>query len=154
MEFAAKNGDISTMYSRDGSFTLNVNGELVDKNGDFLLDTNGNHIMLNPLEEAVVERDGGIYQNGALVAQIQISDFEDYNYLEKYGENYYQTVEGATEIASDAGVRSGYLEASNVQVVQEMVELINVTRAYETGQKIIQAMDGVLDTTVNQVGKV
>ncbi len=154
VEFAAKNGDISTMYSRDGSFTLNVNGELVDKNGDFLLDTNGNHIKLNPLDEAVVERDGGIYQNGALVAQIQISDFEDYNYLEKYGENYYQTVEGATEIASDAGVRSGYLEASNVQVVQEMVELINVTRAYETGQKIIQAMDGVLDTTVNQVGKV
>ncbi|HKM22809.1 MAG TPA: flagellar hook-basal body protein [Lachnospiraceae bacterium] len=153
VEFTSKAGETSTMYSRDGSFTLNEAGALVNKNGDYLLDINGNHITLNPLQDAVIERNGGIYQNNVLVAQIQVSDFEDYNYLEKYGENYYQPVEGATEIAADTTVRSGYLEASNVQVVQEMVEMINVTRAYETNQKIIQSMDSTLDVAVNQVGR-
>ncbi len=154
VEFTSKGGETKTMYSRDGSFTLNATGQLVNKNGDFLLDTHGNHITLNPLIETTIERNGGIYQNGALVATIQVSNFEDYNYLEKYGENYLQTVEGATEIASDATVRSGYLEASNVQVVSEMVEMINVTRAYESNQKIVQAMDSSLEVAVNQVGKV
>lgn len=154
VEFTSKAGETKTMYTRDGNFTLTAAGQLVNKNGDFLLDTNGNHITLNPLAEATIERNGGIYQNGALVATIQISNFQDYDYLEKYGENYLQTVEGATEIASDAAVRSGYLEASNVQVVSEMVEMINVTRAYETNQKIVQAMDESLDIAVNQVGKI
>ena len=52
-----------------------------------------------------------------------------------------------------AGIYSGYLEASNVQVVQEMVNLISVTRQYESNQKIIQAYDETLDISVNQIGK-
>ena len=58
------------------------------------------------------------------------------------------------EQASGAQVYSGYLEASNVQVVSEMVQLISVTRAYETNQKIIQTMDGSLDKAVNELGRV
>ena len=80
--------------------------------------------------------------------------FEDYNYLEHYGENYYQPVEGATFIESDADVISGYLEMSNVQVVTEMVNMISVTRAYETNQKIMQTYDASLEIAVNQLGKV
>ena len=52
-----------------------------------------------------------------------------------------------------ARVHQGYLEASNVNVVSEMVEMINITRAYETNQKIIQTIDDTLDKVVNQVGK-
>jgi flagellar basal-body rod protein FlgG len=91
---------------------------------------------------------------GAAQAQIQVTDFEDYNYLEKYGETYYQPVDGANEIAPQAQVYSGYLEAANVQVVQEMVDLIAFTRAYESNQKIIQAYDQSLDKAVNDLGKV
>lgn len=154
IEFKNKAGDISTKYTRDGSFTQDEEGYLVTKDGDFVLGTQGQHIKLNPLEETTIDRTGKIFQNNAEVGQIQITAFEDTNYLEKYGENLYQTVEGAVEQASDAQVYSGYLEASNVQVVSEMVQLISVTRAYETNQKIIQTMDGTLDKAVNELGRV
>ena len=101
-----------------------------------------------------VDRTGTVYLDNQAVTQIQVADFEDYNYLEKYGENYYTALEGANEIDAEAEVISGYLEDSNVQVVQEMVDLINFTRAYETNQKMIQAVDSTIDTAVNKVGQV
>ncbi len=156
VEFTNKNGETSVKYTRDGTFTLNVNGELVNKNGDYLLDTAGNHITLDPLQKFSVDRNGAIRQipNNAVLATIQVTDFEDYNFLEKYGENYFQPVDGATEIPATAQIYSGYLESSNVQTVQEMVDLISFTRAYESNQKIIQTFDSTLDVAVNQVGKV
>ncbi len=153
VEFKNKAGEVSTKYSRDGSFTLDKDGYLVTKDGDFLLDKAGNHIKLDPTKEASIDRQGRIYQNDVQQAEIQVADFTDYNYLEKYGENFYQPVEGATMQASTASIYSGYLEASNVQVVSEMVEMINVTRAYEANQKIVQAMDDTLDKAVNSVGQ-
>lgn len=154
VEFTNKAGEKSTKYTRDGSFTLDVNGELVTSDGDFVLDTNGRHIKLNPLLSASVGYDGTISQNGVAVARVQVADFEDYNYLEHYGENYYQPVEGYKLTNSSAGVYSGYLEASNVETVSEMVEMITVSRDYESNQKIITTIDSTLDTAVNQIGRV
>ena len=57
-------------------------------------------------------------------------------------------------IEADAKIFEGYLEASNVQVVSEMVELISATRTYESNQKVIQTIDETLDKAVNQLGKV
>ena len=154
IEFTNKSGETSTKYTRDGSFTLNVDGYLVTKDGDYVLDEEGRHIKLDPLSDARIDENGTIFQNDQRVTTIGLEDFEDYNYLEHYGENYYQPVEGATMIESDAKVFEGYLEASNVQVVSEMVELISATRTYESNQKVIQTIDETLDKAVNQIGKV
>lgn len=156
-QYKDNQSETSVKYTRDGTFTLNVKGELVTKDGDYLLSTGGNHIVLDPLQKYTIDRQGVIRNEvtGAAQAQIQITDFEDYNYLEKYGETYYQPVEGATQqAAAGTQVYSGYLESSNVQVVQEMVDLIAFTRAYESNQKIIQAYDSTLQVAVNDVGKV
>ena len=83
-----------------------------------------------------------------------MTDFEDYNYLEHYGENYYQPVEGYETKPADALIRSGYLEASNVQAVSEMVEMISVSRQYESNQKMIQTIDSTLEIAANRLGKV
>ena len=48
----------------------------------------------------------------------------------------------------------GYIEASNVNVVTEMVNMITITRAYESNQKVIQTVDSMLDRAVNNVGRV
>ena len=153
VEFTNKNGDKSVMYTRDGSFVPNVDGELVNKNGDFVLDVQGNHIKVDPLQEMLMDVNGVMYQNGQQIAQIQITDYEDYNYLAKYGETYYEAVEGATQKASTAVVYNGMLETSNVQVAKEMVNLINYQRAYETNQKMVRAHDETLETAVNDLGK-
>ena len=66
----------------------------------------------------------------------------------------YDVVNGGQLVASNARVEQGALEASNINVVSEMVDMITITRAYEAGQKIIQTMDSTLDKAVNNVGKV
>lgn len=154
VQFTNKAGVTSTKYTRDGSFTLNVNGYLVTKDGDYVLDNNGNRIRLDPLSTSRIDENGTIFQNDRAVARIGLQDFEDYNYLEHYGENYYQLVEGYRFKNADGQIIEGYLEASNVQVVQEMVEMISVTRTYESNQKVIQTIDSTLDKAVNQLGSV
>ena len=154
VEFKSKEtGETSTKYTRAGDFIVNKDGELVNKNGDHVLDVNNEHIILDPLVQPSMGVDGTIYQNGNAVATIQVQDFEDYNYLKKYGETYFETVEGATPIESEALVYNGMLEASNVQTVKEMVNLINFQRAYDTNQKMIQAHNETLDIAVNNLGK-
>lgn len=154
IEFTNKAGETSTMYTRAGQFTLNREGYLVTEDGDYVLDTQNRRIRLNTLLESKISDDGTITQNDTVVARIQVTDFEDYNYLEKYGETYYRPVEGARPITSDAEIKSGYLEMSNVKVVSEMVNLIAITRAYESNQKIIQTYDNTLEVAVTQLGRV
>ena len=152
IEFTNKAGQKSTKYTRDGAFTVNKEGYLVTKDGDYVLGTAG-RIKLNPLVDATVNRDGSISQNGVTVATLRLTDFEDYDYLLKYGETYFEPVEGYTTKAADAEVYSGYLETANLSVVTEMVNMISITRAYESNQKIIQAYDQTLEYAANQTGK-
>lgn len=154
IEFTNKAGETSTKYTRAGQFTLNKDGYLVTQEGDYVLNTANRRIQLDTLQDASISKDGTITQNGRTITRIQVTDFEDYDYLEKYGETYYQPIEGAETITADATVNSGYLEMSNVQTVREMVNMITITRAYETNQKVMQTIDETLDIAVNQLGKV
>jgi flagellar basal-body rod protein FlgG len=153
IEFTNKAGETSTMYTRAGQFTLNKDGYLVTEEGDYVLDTQNKRIQLNTLTDASISTNGTISQDGKDIAQIQVADFEDYDYLEKYGETYYRPLEGAKQTTGTASIHSGYLEMSNVQVVSEMVNLISITRAYESNQKIIQTYDDSLEIAVTQLGK-
>lgn len=163
IEFRSKNGDTSIKYTRDGSFTVDRNGYLMTKDGDYVLNANGarntlggeaNYVRVDPNQEVTIDRNGTVFQNNIRVAQIGIVDAEDYNYLEKYGENLFNLVPGGRMIDSNAGVEQGCLEMSNVNVVTEMVDMITITRAYEANQKIITTIDGTLDKAVNTVGQV
>ncbi len=153
IEFTNKSGDTSIKYTRAGQFTLNKEGYLVNQDGDYVLDVNDQRIKIDPLKDTAITKSGNIEQDGKVLAQIQVADFENYDYLEKYGETYYQTIDGATKKESTAEVHSGCLEMANVQTVSEMVNLISVTRAYESNQKIIQTYDESLGIAVSQLGK-
>lgn len=155
VSYRNKEGEISTKYTRDGSFSMNSMGYLVTQDGDFVQNVNGGYIRLDPLQSVRIDIEGNIMQGDENdpVAQIRIRDFVDYNYLEKFGENFYQPVEGARFQEAEAKVYQGYLETSNISVVTEMVNMINISRAYETGQKVIQTYDSSLEIAVNQLGK-
>ncbi|MDD6327601.1 MAG: flagellar hook-basal body protein [Eubacteriales bacterium] len=151
-----KSGAEHIRYTRDGDFTVTKDGFLVTKDGDFVLGSDGNRIQIpnaGTIEISVNEL-GEIYSGNNYVATLGIRDFENYEYLSSYGENMYEPVEGARMIEADATVTQGYLEMSNVNMVTEMVDMIAVTRAYETNQKMIQTVDKVLDKTVNNIGNV
>lgn len=153
VEFQNKAGETSMKYTRAGNFTLNRDGFLTTEEGDYVLDTNNRRIRLDTLKDSEIRQDGTIEQDDVEVARIKVVDFADYNYLQRYGETYFEPIEGAEEINADADVISGYLEMSNVQSVQEMVNLISITRQYESNQKIIQTYDDTMDVAVNQLGR-
>ncbi len=154
IEFTNKAGETSTKYTRAGQFTLNKEGYLVTQEGDYVLDDQNRRIQLDTLHDTRIDEQGNVMQNGETLARIQVTDFENYDYLQRYGETYFEPIEGAETTPADATVIQGYLEMANAQPVVEMVNLITISRAYESNQKILQTYDSSLDIAVNQLGKV
>lgn len=158
IEYTNKAGETSTKYTRDGNFTMNRQGFLQTQDGDYVLDEDGRRIQLETELPVSINRNGDIYQDGEMVATIGVVDFEDYNYLERFGENYFQTIDGATQIdrddmETDTQIHAGYLEMANISVVTEMVNMITLQRQYESNQKVITTYDDTLEQAVNQNGK-
>ncbi len=149
-----KAGNVSTQYTRNGSFTMTKDGYIVDEDGNHLMGEGGEIQIPTDAAAVVVDTTGGIFADGVYVDTLQIVDFEDYDYLIKQGDTRYQALEGATEVDSNSLIRQGFTEQSNVNVVSEMVEMITITRAYEANQKIITSIDNTLDLAANSVGKV
>ena len=154
VEYTNKAGETSVKYTRDGNFTMDRQGYLVTQDGDFVLDERGRHIRMNTALPVSIDRSGNITQDGNFVTTIGLTDFEDYNYLEHFGENFFEPVEGATEIETESQIHSGYLEMSNMSTVTEMVNMIAIQRHYDSNQKVITTYDETLDIAVNQLGKV
>lgn len=149
-----KAGNTHTRYTRNGNFTMNRDGYIVDTDGNRLMGENGEIIVPIEAVNVVIDANGAIYADGQYVDTVLITDFEDYNYLQKTGDTMYEAVEGAETVPAAASVMQGYTEQSNVNVVSEMVEMISITRAYEANQKVIQSIDQTLDKATNSIGKV
>ena len=152
-----KQGVTSTKYTRDGSFTVNVDGYLVTKDGDYVLDTNGNRIQIPGAQTAAdvtFDQRGNVIVDGQTVATLGIANFSNPQALLLYGENMYEATPEAGLVASTATVHQGYLEMSNTNVIEEMVDMITITRAYEAGQKMIQTVDSTLQKAVTEIGRV
>ena len=153
VEYTNKAGETSTKYTRDGNFTMTFQGYLVTQDGDFVLGERGRRIRLDTTQDIGIDRMGNIYQDGEQVSSLQITDFEDYDYLERYGENYFEPVDGARTVPTDTQVYSGYLELANISVVTEMVNMIAIQRQYDANQRVITTYDDTLDKAVNQTGR-
>lgn len=122
-------------YTRDGSFTLNSQRELVTNSGNLVLDTQGRKITL-PQGAIGVTSTGTVQVNGEAVAEIGLFDS---NSFQKAGGNLYIATGPVTKIATE--VRSGALESSNVNAIEAMVQMISISRAFELAQKSIQSQD-------------
>lgn len=154
IEFTNKAGETSTKYTRAGDFTLTKEGYLVTGDGDYVLGEGGRIQLSTTAANTVVDENGDIYQDGNLVASLKITEFEDTNYLTHYGETMWDAKEGAVaKDAEDASIYQGYLEMSNTSVVKEMVNMITISRQYESNQKMITTFDETLEKSVN-LGKV
>jgi flagellar basal-body rod protein FlgG len=150
-----KSGTEHIRYTRDGDFTVTTDGYLVTKDGDYVLGEGNSRIQIPGADTATISVNslGEIYEDNNYIATLQLVDFDSYDYLSSYGENMYDAVDGATMKDADATVTQGYLEMSNVNMVTEMVDMITITRSYETNQKMMQTIDSTLEKAV-ALGKV
>lgn len=154
MRVADANGNSSIKYTRCGTFKCTADGYIVDAEGNHLQGSGGDIQVPVDARDIVIKEDGSIFADGVVVDTINLVDFADYNYLELYGDNMFNAVDGATVIDATGKLEQGYTEQSNVNVISEMVSMITITRAYEAGQKMIRTTDNLLNASVNQVGKV
>lgn len=154
ISFTNKKGEQSIMYTRDGEFTIDSEGALRTKDGDYVQGEGGDIYIPVEATDVAITSTGEIYADGQYIDKLPVVDFENYDYLKKYGENMYQAIDGAVQTESTALLHQGYLETSNINVVNEMVEMITISRAYESSQKAVQTADAMLDKSVNEVGRV
>ena len=162
-------------YTRNGSFYLGPEGLLVTKQGYPVLGENGPiEVKLNNF---TIDEDGVIYANDAfgddpqrlvsmrenewenpvVVDRLRIVNVRQPRYLQKQGDSMWNTTResgDATIMETERPqVHQGFLETSNVNPVTEMVQMIEVNRAYEANQKVIQAQDESTSRLINEAMK-
>jgi flagellar basal-body rod protein FlgG len=139
------------MYTRDGQFTLDKDKKLVTLGGDPVMGQNG-EITING-KAVTVGSDGSISVDGVAVDKINVVDFPDKNSLKNFGQNLFVNVNTTNgEIPADkASVKQGYYEASNVDTMKEMVDMVSAMRAYEAYTKADQAVDDSLGKLIDTV---
>lgn len=167
--FAVRGEDGNTYYTRNGNFkfTLATNGNmLANSDGLPVLDTNGRAIVLNnnyAVSNITVSKDGELFYPDAqenlqsLGITIGVFQFNNPNGLEKLGDSLYAQTAASGQPINEAtnnnvektSVIQNYLEGSNVQVVDEMVNMIVAQRAYELNSKAITASDEMLQQANN-----
>ncbi len=153
--------DGETAYTRDGTFQINENGELVTVQGysvvpSITIPDNALSVDINAEGEILAKIQGQIaIQN---LGQIQLADFVNPTGLEAIGNNYY--LESAASGAATTGIadqgqfgaiEQGALEQSNVDVVSEITSLIAAQRAYEMNSKAISTSDQMLQFVNNNL---
>ena len=151
----APNGEYLT---RNGHFVLSSDGTVVTPQG-FPLMGNGGPIQIpQGTRNIVIAGDGQISADGANISRVDLISVDNPQNLEKLGYNLYKSrgnvdVEEGDAYADGARVEQGFTEKSNVEVVSEMVNMIEVNRQFEAYQKIMQTSD-TLDRAANdKVGK-
>jgi flagellar basal-body rod protein FlgG len=147
--FQVEAPDGTQFYTRDGRFGRDANGDLVTSQGYYVLDTNGAHINL-PADRVSVDADGIISTGGQPVDQLNVVDFTP-SQLTRAGEAYFTATNPGTPVAG--GIRQGFLENSNTNLVEEMTTLLAVERTYQANQTILAKLDGTLDTAAGQLGQ-
>ncbi|MEN6385886.1 MAG: flagellar basal-body rod protein FlgF [Phycisphaerales bacterium] len=127
------------LYTRNGSFQLSKNGQLVDSLGRTVAGENGPITISaeTPVSQITIGNDGSINADGVNIGKLKIVDFADNEgKLAACGSNCYSAPKDvAAKKADNVIVRQGYLEGSNVQMVEELVDMIMVSRLYEANMK-------------------
>lgn len=139
--FFAVEGPRGEAYTRDGRFRLDPNGVLVTGDG-FPVAWDGPRGTIDPLgPEVSIDARGEVWQRGASVGRLRIVDFEDARSLARTSGGFFEAPATAHAISSEAEVRQGFLEASNVSAIDEMVGLIEAQRGFEAATRIVGAID-------------
>lgn len=143
-------------YTRDGRFTTNPEGKLVTQGGNSVLDEGGGELTIDPaLGPVSIGKDGTVTQGAVLVGKIAVVRPDDLSSFAKDGDNLFRNTSNTTpQVAPDAQVQQGMLEASNVNSVVEITKLIEVQRAYEGVSKMMDNTSELSRTAVDRLGKV
>lgn len=146
--------DGTTAYTRDGSFQLDANGQVVTNNGYTVMP--GITVPANA-QSVTIGQDGTVsvmvpgQTQPQTLGQIQLANFVNPAGLEPKGQNLFTETAasgtpnaGAPNANGMGAIQQGFVETSNVNVVEELVQMIQTQRAYELNSKAVQTSDQML----------
>ena len=157
--FTIRRPDNSIVYSRDGSFSLDRTGQIVNNQG-YRLDPG--FTIPNDAKEIVISKEGviSVLLDGATdhqnLGQVELARFVNPRGLKSIGDNLFvQTPASGNPVFEQPGrnntgnIMQAQLESSNVDVVEEMVNMITAQRAYELNSKAVRTAENIMETSVN-----
>lgn len=168
--FLVESGD-GIRYSRDGVFNINQNGFLTNMSGDFImaerepadgaseiLVADGGEVVANLERIAItdgqtikISEDGRVWVDGVPEYRLVQGQAADRKAFRKEGSNKFVRAYGDV-VRAQGDFKAGYVEKPNFSIVEEMVKMIEVARAYEANSKVVQSHDALLDKAVNSIG--
>jgi flagellar basal-body rod protein FlgF len=140
-------------FTRKGDFTINKLKQLVTQEGDPVIGDAG-PITLQGGKIHVTE-EGAVFSDGSQVGKIKVVDFTDRKNLSREGNGLYRDdgTAGMKKIEKP-NIASGFIELSNVNVVKEMTEMIDINRSFETYQKLIQTLSDQDKLSTSRIGRI
>jgi len=143
-------------YTRNGSFSLDSTGQIVNASGEPLLNTAGTSIRITSPAPIEIRANGEVWQSGAPVGLIQIIEFPDLNSIEKEGYTMFRPIDPnqpPPPAATTTTVEQGTIEGSNVDPVGSLVQLIVSQRAYEAAAKAVDMFNQSMTRVSGELGR-
>ncbi len=141
-------------YTRDGEFHVNAERKLVNKSG-FPVLGEGGPITLRPEGGRLsISSDGSLVQGETTVGKLPVYEFREAEKLRRMGDGLLTAEDPKVQPnpVQNPEIVSGVLEMSNVKPLQEMVNMITVSRAYEANQKLIMNQDELMGKAIQTLG--
>lgn len=149
--FKLRAGD-EVFYGRAGAFERSADGVVVDAQGMALQTIGGGDLVLGQGGVEILQ-DGTVLQGGAPVARIALDRPLRSDLLQRAGGGLFRAPNDAMEEVASPAIRSGMLEASNVGMADEMVEMMAALRQAETGSRIVQLYDSLAGQSISTFGQ-
>lgn len=138
-------------YTRRGDFHVNEQGELATATGGLLLGQSG---AIRVDDGAFsLDASGAIWVDHRIVDRIHVVQFSNPNALVDQGQGLYKSDEPPETAPNVTHVLQGYLEQSNVKSIDEMMDMVKLSRHFEATQRIMHTADGLLSSAIHKLGE-
>jgi flagellar basal-body rod protein FlgF len=150
------NGEDGPLFTRDGRFTITKDGKLLTENGYEFSSTDGKPIQVDPSLPVTVDPDGTVRQQGLEVGRLKMVDWPAEAASQKQGSGTFQLDSKSLQglLDSNAQVRQGYQEQSNLSPAEASVRLIETLRQFEGLNKAAQIGEDMSRHSVEDVARV
>ncbi|WP_316369637.1 flagellar hook-basal body protein [Candidatus Thiodiazotropha sp. CDECU1] len=142
------------LYTRQGNFMLDAAGYLVMADGHRIAGEGGALRLIS--DQPRIDKEGVVWEAGERVGRLDIARFSDSRQLEKLGSGLFRagTAVALPETSMGPGLRQGFIETSNVNGMDEMVDLIATMRQLEGAQKVVRGYNEMLDLAIQTIADI
>lgn len=140
-------------YTRDGHFSLNNNGQLVNVSGHLVMADGGPISFTQNETDIAIAKDGTVSSNQGVKGKLKVVIFDENRLLQKEGDNLYSSPAEPKQ-PDQVSLAQGMIEKSNVDPIVQMTKMIEVQRSYERTANMLKKMDELKSGAINKLAQV